>query len=134
MLRFDKSSKRRILWCKKTINIWDFDDIIISNFTDTKNNSKSLIEYLDEVIRPLVLILPKMCGYVKTFKDKDGDKDKNDKFMSLCINDEKLSEKYKAIWAMIEDLKNMKLNVLPIYDIYIHTYIYIYNYQNKDIW
>ena len=33
-----------------------------------------MIGYLDEVIRPLVLILPKMGGYVKTFKVKDGDK------------------------------------------------------------
>ena len=33
--------------------------------------------YLDKVIRSLVLILPKMSGYVKIFKVKDGDKDKN---------------------------------------------------------
>ena len=32
--------------------------------------------YLDKVIRPLVLILSKMSGYVKTFKVKDGDKNK----------------------------------------------------------
>ena len=29
-----------------------------------------MIGCLDEVIRPLVLILSKMSGYVKTFKDK----------------------------------------------------------------
>ena len=29
---------------------------------------------LDKVIRPLFLWLPKMSGYVKTFKGKDGDK------------------------------------------------------------
>ena len=33
-----------------------------------KNNSKYLIGYLDEVIRSLVLILPKMSEYVKTLK------------------------------------------------------------------
>ena len=33
-----------------------------------------MIRYLDAVIRPLVLILPKMYGYVKTIKDKGGDK------------------------------------------------------------
>ena len=38
---------------------------------------KYLIGYLDDVIRPLVSILPKMSGYVKNFKDKDGDEDKN---------------------------------------------------------
>ena len=35
-----------------------------------KSNSKYLTGYLN-VIRPLVLILPKMSGYVKTFKDKN---------------------------------------------------------------
>ena len=47
--------------------------------------------YFDEVIIPLVLILPKMSGYVKTFKEK------NNKSMSLRIDDENLLEKYEAI-------------------------------------
>ena len=29
-----------------------------------------MIGYLDDVIKPLVLILPKITGYVKIFKDK----------------------------------------------------------------
>ena len=36
--------------------------------------------------------------------------------MSFHINDEKLLEKYKAIWTKIEDLKNIELNALPFYD------------------
>ena len=43
-----------------------------------------------------------MIGYVKTFKVKEGDKDKNNKLMSFRINDEKLLEKYKSIWTKIE--------------------------------
>ena len=39
----------------------------------------------------------KMTGYVKTFKVKDGDKDKQNKLMSFSIDDEKLLERYKAI-------------------------------------
>ena len=39
--------------------------------------------YLDDVITSLVLILPKMSGYVKTFKDKSRDKNKNNKLMSF---------------------------------------------------
>ena len=58
-----------------------------------------MIEYLDEVIKPLVLILPKMSGYVKAFNIKDGNEDK--KLTSFPINDEKLLEKYKAIWTKI---------------------------------
>ena len=41
--------------------------------------------------------MPKMSGYFKTFKVKNGDKDKNNKLMSFRINDEKLLGKYKAI-------------------------------------
>ena len=37
--------------------------------------------------------MPKTSGYVKAFKVKD----KNNKLMSLCVDDGKLLEKYKAI-------------------------------------
>ena len=57
-----------------------------------KTSSKYLIGYLGNVIRPLVLVLPKMNGYVATFRVKD-------KFVSFCINDEKLLEKYEAVWT-----------------------------------
>ena len=57
-----------------------------------------------------------MSGYVKAFKVKDGNKDKNNKLMSFHIDDEKLLEKYKAIWTKIEDLENIELNALPAYD------------------
>ena len=33
--------------------------------------------------------MPKMSGYVKTFKVKDGDKDKNNNLMSFRIDDQK---------------------------------------------
>ena len=56
-----------------------------------------------------------MSGYVKTFKVK-GDKDKYNKLMTFRMDDEKLLEKYKAVWTKIEDLKNVKLNALPVYD------------------
>ena len=85
---------------KKKKSIWDVNvDIVISNFIETKNSSKYLIGYINEVVRPLVLILTKMSAYVKTFKDK------NNKLMLLCVNDD-IKEKYKTIWTMIEELKN----------------------------
>ena len=119
MLRFGKTkvAKEKFYGAKKTINIWDVnvDNIVISNLVGTKTNSKYLIGYLDKVIRPLVLVLPKISAYVKTFKVKDGDKDKNNKLMAFRIGDEKLLEKYKTIWTKIEDLKNTELNALPVY-------------------
>ena len=59
-------------------------------------------------MRPLTLILPKMSGYVKTFKVKDRNKDNKSVFFH--INDEKLLEKYKATWTKIDKLKNIESN------------------------
>ena len=56
--------------------------------------------------------MPKISGYVNTFKVKQGD----NKLISLRIDDEELLEKYNAIWTKIEDLKNIKLNFLSVYD------------------
>ena len=53
-----------------------------------------------------------MSGYAKTLKVKKGD----NKLMSFCIDNEKLLEKYKAIWTKIEDLKNIELSALRVYD------------------
>ena len=44
-----------------------------------------MIGYLDKAVRSLVSIMPKISGYVKAFKVKDGDKDKNNKLMSFCM-------------------------------------------------
>ena len=66
------------------------DNIVISKLIETNTNSKCFIGIkFDKVIKPLVLIMPKMSGYVKTFKVKEGD----NKLMSLRIDDEKLLEK-----------------------------------------
>ena len=108
MLRFEetKVAKEKFYAAKKPIEIWDVNvyNIVISKLIETKTNSKYLIGYLDKVIIPLALIMPKMSGYAKTFKVKDGDKSKCNKLMSFHIDDEKLLEKYKAIWTKIEDL------------------------------
>ena len=50
------------------------------------------------------MILSKMSAYVISFKVKGGDKDKNTKLMSFCIDDDNLLEKYKTFWTKIEDL------------------------------
>ena len=43
-----------------------------SKLVKTKTNSKYSIAYLDKAIRQLVLIMPKMSGYVKRFLVKEG--------------------------------------------------------------
>ena len=78
---------------KRPIKIQDVnvDKIFISKIVKTKTNFKYWIGYLDKAVRPLVLIMPKMSGYVKSFKVKEGD----NKLMSFCIDDKKLLEKYR---------------------------------------
>ena len=93
MLRFGETKiakEKKVHAVKKTINIWDVnvDNIVISKLVKTKINFNYLIGYLDKVLRALVLIMPKLSGYVKTFKVKDEDKDKKGKLMSFHINDE----------------------------------------------
>ena len=99
-------TKEKFYAAKIPIKTWDFnvENIVISKLVKTKNNSKYLIGIkFDKAIRPLDFIMPKMSGYVKTFRVKEGDQDKNNELMSFCIDDEKLLEKYKAIWTKIED-------------------------------
>ena len=84
------------------MKIWyvNVDNIVISKLVQTKADSKYMIGIkFDKAIRPLVLIMFKMSGYVKTFTIED----KINKLTSFCIDDEKLLEKYKAIWTKIED-------------------------------
>ena len=98
MLRFGetKVTKDKFYTGKKTIKIQDVnaDNIVILKSIETKTNCKYLIGYLDKATRPLVLITPKKS----VFKVKDGDKDKNNKLMSFHIDDEKLFEKYEAVY------------------------------------
>ena len=73
MLRFDKTKKAEEFYdAKKLAKIWDgyVDNKVTPKLTKTKNDCKNLIEYLDEAIKPLVLILLKLSEYVKIFKDK----------------------------------------------------------------
>ena len=89
-------AKENFYTAKKFINVWDVnvDNIVMSKLIDTKTNSKYLIGIKsDKAIRPLVLIIPKMSGYIKTFTVKEGE----NKLMSFCIDDKKLSKNYKAI-------------------------------------
>ena len=88
MLRFGKVkvAKEKFYSAKKPVKYRDVnvDNIVILKLVETKNSSKYLVGYLEIVKRSLVLILPKMSHYVKTFKDKGGDKNKIRNWC-LCI-------------------------------------------------
>ena len=76
---------------KGLLKIWDvdFDKIVVSKSFETKKGFKHLVGYSEDAIRPLVLIMPRMSGYVKTFK--------KNQLMSHRIDDDKLLGKYKTI-------------------------------------
>ena len=61
-----KVAKEEFYGARKPMKIWDVDvdSIVISKLVETKNNPKYLIGYFDEVITPLVLILPKISGWI----------------------------------------------------------------------
>ena len=62
-----------------------------------------LIRYY-EVTGPLVLILLTMSGYIRTFKDKDGDKGTN-KLMPFDVDDVddyKLLENYRKLYNHLD--------------------------------
>ena len=59
---------------KKPIKIWDVnvDNVVVSKLVETKTNSNYMIGIkFDKAIRSLILIMPKMSGYVKTSKVED---------------------------------------------------------------
>ena len=60
--------------------------------------------------------MPKMNGYVKAFKVKNRDQNKNNKVTPFRMDDEKPLEKYIALFTKIKDFKDIELNDLPVYD------------------
>ena len=69
-----KTAKEKLYAAKRPITICDVpvDNTVISKLVKTKANSKYSIVYLDKTMRQLVLIMPKISGYFKTFKVKEG--------------------------------------------------------------
>ena len=79
---YDETRYSKLLGSEKCYAIYHkMRYIVISKSVKTKTSSKYLIEYLHKDIIPLVSIMAKMSGYIKTLKVKDGDKDKSNKLM-----------------------------------------------------
>ena len=121
-MKIDKLQKETFYAAKNLMKIWyiKVDKIVISKLAKTKTNSTYVIGIKTyKTVRPLVLIMSKMGGYLNIFKVKEGDRDKNNKLITVRIECEKLLGKYKAIWNKKEDLKNIELNARRVYnDIY----------------
>ena len=79
MLGFGKIKVRKEIFYDAILDV-NVYNIVISNLVETTNNSKFLVGYLHDVVRPLILILPKISGYVKTVEDKS-----NNKIINSCL-------------------------------------------------
>ena len=90
MVKFGKPeiAKEMFYAAKKKLKIWDanVDNIVISKLVKMETNPRYLIEYLDKDIGPLVLMMPKMSVYVKTFRVED----EINRLMYFHIDNEKL--------------------------------------------
>ena len=81
-----------------------------------KNAKRYIIEYNDDVMRPLHIFSPQMNGYFKCFDDNMA--------MSFLANDQDIFQIYTKLWGKIKDLIGKKFDSRPIYnDNYIKTEI-----------
>ena len=110
----NKKIKKNIFYSSRrpfNVNDIDVNKIVISMEVayGTKNSLKYFIGYNDEedVIRPLLLKLPQMIGYLKVFDDN--------MTMSLRVDDSKLFKKYCKIWKTIKGLLGIELDSEPVY-------------------
>ena len=85
MFRFDKTKVEKtefnIAKQKKKQQQQKCGMLMLIKLIETKCSFKYMIDYLDDVIRPLVLVLPKLKGHVKNFKAE------NNMLMSFCIGE-----------------------------------------------
>ena len=65
--------------------------------------------YLNNVIKPLCVILPEMSGYIKYF-------DNGGKNMSFVTDDKEVYGKYDEIWNVVKSLLKLKFAASPIRD------------------
>ena len=136
----NKKIKKNIFYrSRKPFNLNDFDvnRIVISKEVvyGTNNSLRYFIGYFDEddVIRPLLLKLPQMIGYLKEFNDSMA--------MSFRVDNSKLFKKCCKIWRTIKALLGIEFDSEPVYsdtDFYIKTKVKMYdnkvniNFQGKE--
>ena len=74
--------------------------LMLIKLIETNCSFKYMIDYLDDVIRPLVLVLPKLKGHVKNFKAE------NNMLMSFCIGEYQKSMEHFGLKLEIQKMLN----------------------------
>ena len=123
-----KISKKDFYNNKEQFNIEDIDinKILISKPETYENNTRRyIIGYNDNTISTLQLFLPKMTGYLNSFKD-------GARKMSFFTDNNEFLERYTAIWGKKSDFVNKKFDSDLIYNNkYINKKIRSYNNDIK---
>ena len=95
-------SKKEFYESKKGIKLNDVDvrKIVVSNKVKGNNEtSKVFIGYIDDIVRPLCLLLPQISGWIKCFENAG-------KNMSFKIEQDWVYLKYNETWNKIKELLN----------------------------
>ena len=99
------SSKKAIL-----LDSVDLSKIVVSSRWKLNDTTyKYFYRYLNNVIKPLCVILPQMSGYIKYF-------DNGGKNMSFVTDDKDVYEKYDGIWNVVKRLLKLEFTASPIRD------------------
>ena len=118
-LKFDNIpvNKKEFHKSKQPIDLMsgNIDQIAISGkFKHSGEGFKYVIGYQEgEIGKPLCIILPQMCGYIKYCEN-------GSKNMTFLIKDDEVMDKYKKILDVIENKLGIKFYSKPVYD---ETYI-----------
>ena len=89
----------------------DLDQIVVSyKFKHNDEGFKHFTGYLEgRIVKPLCIILPQMCGYIKYFEN-------GSKNISFFIKDDEVWDKYDKIWDVIKNKLNIKFHSEPVYE------------------
>ena len=88
----------------------DLSKIVVSSKWKLNDTTyKCFCRYLNDVIKPLCVILPQMNGYIKYF-------DNGGKNMSFVTDDNEVYGKYDEIWNVVKSLLKLKFAASPIRD------------------
>ena len=97
------SSKEAIL-----LDSVDLSKIVVSSRWKLNVTAyKYFCGYLNNVIKPLCVILPQMSRYIKYF-------DNGGKNMSFVTDDKEVYKKYDEIWNVVKSLLKLKFAASPI--------------------
>ena len=124
-------SKKQFYESKKSIKLSDADvgKIVLSNKIKGNNETvKYFIDYIDQSIVPLCLLLPQMSGWIKYFEN-------GGKNMSFKIDEDWIYLKCNEIWNKIKELlKGITLGSNVIYDDqYIKTKVTTFSEVIKNL-